>query len=641
MQLGRASGVDGATSSRGSDAPPPGCPHAEQCPGCPLITLPYATGLSLKAERLERALRRHAELGGVGAPRLQGARAITEYRLRAKLVTDREGRLGLFAAGSHSVVDTPGCKILSPQLSAAVAALRRLLPLELPLAGVDLRLCDRGVLLCLIADGEIPALQLESGARRVWEQVPHLVGLAVSVHEPDAVQLLGHELRVLYGEAAEPHRLAPEEPWLFASHGAFTQVHAQQARGLHQRLEQMLGARLGSLSQRRVLELYAGSGLIGLSLAARGASVTAVESFAPAAQRLGAAAREQSLPIEAHAGSAEDFLRRSAGLTAPPFDVVIVNPPRRGLSALVRRALGELVVQLCVYVSCDPETLARDLSHLRYLGWEAVELEAFDLAPLSEGVECLAVLERRAPPAPQVLFEDEQALALFQTPFELTTSQGQSGVGLLERAQQALGLPELTPVQRLDPGTSGICWFARRPELVAPLARALAQGQATYLALALGVTHPKGNLRRSLREGSKRTAALTRYRRQEVIGGHSLLELWPERARKHQLHQHLASIGHPVLGDERHGRAPANRHFEHRHGLDRPFLHCARVQLELASGPCEVVAELPGDLLAVLASLRASAASPALRLHRSAAALGGASSTQVGEEYSGSDGDVE
>lgn len=617
-------------SPRGPAAPPPGCPHAEQCPGCPLITLPYAAGLAKKAERLERALRRHGELGDIAAPALRGAVSITDYRLRAKLVTDGAGRLGLFAAGSHRVVDIPGCRILSPQLADAVATLRGLLPLEMPLAGVDLRLCDRGVLLCLIADGAVPASRVESSARRVWEQVPHLVGLAVSVHEPRAVQLLGHELRVLYGEAAEPHRLAPQEPWLYASHGAFTQVHAQQARSLHEHLEQALGARLGPLSERRVLELYAGSGVIGLSLAARGARVSAVESFAPALERLGAAARAQALPIETHAGSAEDFLRRKAALGGHPYDVVIVNPPRRGLSAQVRRALGELEAQLCVYVSCDPETLARDLCHLRHLGWAALELAAFDLAPLSEGVESLAVLERRAPPAPQVLFEDEQALALFQHPFEPTTSQGQSRDGLLERAQHTLGLPGLTAVQRLDPGVSGICWFARRPEWVAPLARALAQAQTSYRALALGVTHPKGRIRRPLREGNKLEGVLTRYRRQEVIGGHSLLELWPERARPQQLQRHLASIGHPVLGDERHGRAPANRHFEHRHGLDRPFLHCASVRLELVAGPCEVVAELPGDLDAVLASLRASAAT-----------VGRASPAEIREDHAGGDGDVE
>ena len=61
----------------GPDAPAPGCPHAEHCPGCPLITLPYAAGLARKAERLERALRRHSELGSLAAPALGAADAIT------------------------------------------------------------------------------------------------------------------------------------------------------------------------------------------------------------------------------------------------------------------------------------------------------------------------------------------------------------------------------------------------------------------------------------------------------------------------------------------------------------------------------------------------------------------------------------
>jgi 23S rRNA (uracil1939-C5)-methyltransferase len=63
-------------------------------------------------------------------------------------------------------------------------------------------------------------------------------------------------------------------------------------------------------------------------------------------------------------------------------------------------------------------------------------------------------------------------------------------------------------------------------------------------------------------------------------------------------------VGHALLGDARYGKPSANRHFEHRHGLDRPFLHCSRLQLELDSGPVDIQASLPGDLEAVLDSLR-------------------------------------
>ncbi|MEO8181575.1 MAG: pseudouridine synthase [Deltaproteobacteria bacterium] len=581
----------------------PGCPHAGPCPGCPLIERPYGQGLQRKAQRLETALARHSELRALAPLPVQGADAITDYRVRAKLVSDRTGRLGLFAAGSHEVVDTPGCRILAPPLHRAAAALRALLPLEVPLAGVDLRLSDAGVLLCLIVDGAAPAEALEASAERVWSQVPGLVSLAASVRQAGAVQLLGQSLRVLRGPATARHHLGPAEPWHLASHGAFTQVHPEQARRLHQRLEAALVARLGSLSGCRVLELYAGSGALGLWLAARGAHVSAVESYAPALAQLSEAAAAQGLPIETHALTAEEFLALPARPGA--FDALIVNPPRRGLSPAVRSKSAWLGARCIVYISCEPETLARDLQHFRQLGWAAVELAPFDLIPLSEALETMVLLGPAAPVAPRVLFEDDQSFALYKSAFEPTTPRESLG-SLLERARKTLGVPELTPVDRLDLDTSGVCWFARRPDQVAALARSLELGDKSYLALVRGVTRAKGKIARPLLEAGKRRPAITRYRRLEVIGGHSLLELRSDHGCKHQLRRHLSSIGHAILGDERYGQLSANLHFAHRHGLDRAFLHCASVRLELASGPREVRAELAGDLEAVLASLARS-----------------------------------
>jgi 23S rRNA-/tRNA-specific pseudouridylate synthase len=148
-----------------------------------------------------------------------------------------------------------------------------------------------------------------------------------------------------------------------------------------------------------------------------------------------------------------------------------------------------------------------------------------------------------------------------------------------------------------------VCWFARRPECVAKLADALARGEKMYVALAHGVTHERGRIKKPIGERGKLRDAVTRYRRRRVVTGHSLLELFPEHGRKHQLRRHLSAIGHGVLGDGRHGHAAANRHFAHRHGLDRTFLHCARLRVELDSGTVEMRAELAGDLAAVLASL--------------------------------------
>lgn len=577
--------------------------HAERCPGCALIAQPYADGLAGKAQVLLRALARYAELGELAPESIRGAEQVTDYRLRAKLVADGAGRLGLFEAGTHDVVDICECPVLEPRLREVAGAIRSLLPLEIPLAGVDLRVCDRGVLVSLIVEGRPDAAALAHSRERVLAAVPQLAGLALNVRPKGSVQLLGPELVVLHGADAEPHHLSPGQPWHFASHGAFTQAHGEQASRLHAELEGQLSRRLGGFRDRRVLELYAGSGALALRLAARGASVTAVEAFEPAVRRITAAAAAQSLPVEARAADAEVFLARALA-HGERWDAIIVNPPRRGVAPGVRSALARLSPTAIAYISCNPETLARDLEHLALLRWKARSVVPFDMIPLSSAVEALVILEQSSPPAPRVLFEDARSLALYKLPFEPTTPQGESEHSLLVRAREALGLPELTPVHRLDQGTSGVCWFARRPSDVAELARALERGEKTYTALALGVCHKKGKIERALVEAGKAKRAVTRYRRRAVIGGHSLLELWPEQGRKHQLRRHLASIGHPILGDERHGRPSGNLHFEHRHGLDRPFLHCAALELELESGKVRIEAELAGDLAAVLDSLR-------------------------------------
>lgn len=165
-------------------------------------------------------------------------------------------------------------------------------------------------------------------------------------------------------------------------------------------------------------------------------------------------------------------------------------------------------------------------------------------------------------------------------------------------------------MHRLDLGTSGVCLFARRPSDVAELARALAAGQKRYVALARGVTHKKGTIRRRLREEGRERDATTRYVRRAISGGHSLLDIEPAEGRTHQIRRHLAGIGRAVVGDARYGDARTNAHFEHRYGLDRTFLHLTAVTLDLGDRRLELRAELTPDLTAVLEALERGGARP-------------------------------
>jgi 23S rRNA (uracil1939-C5)-methyltransferase len=80
-----------------------------------------------------------------------------------------------------------------------------------------------------------------------------------------------------------------------------------------------------------------------------------------------------------------------------------------------------------------------------------------------------------------------------------------------------------------------------------------------------------------------------------------VLRVEPEQEQTHQIRRHLAGLGHPVLGDARYGHAPSNRYFEEKFGLDRPFLHCARLELAhpRTGAPLLLEAPLAGDLAAV------------------------------------------
>jgi 23S rRNA (uracil1939-C5)-methyltransferase len=96
-----------------------------------------------------------------------------------------------------------------------------------------------------------------------------------------------------------------------------------------------------------------------------------------------------------------------------------------------------------------------------------------------------------------------------------------------------------------------------------------------------------------------------RYRRLAVAGGHALLEVSSIGGRARAIRRQLAALGEPVLGDERYGHRPSNRHLFERHSLDRPFLHCASIELpHPGTGRLlRVSAPLAPDLAAVLARL--------------------------------------
>ena len=582
------------------------CPHGDRCGGCAFLGMPYHEQLEQKRALVQRGFARYPGQAQLRIDATAGAQPTVAYRTRAKLVFDEHGALGLFERDSHRVVDIPECRVLAPALSRVAAAARRELA-HAGLDGLDLRLVDHGVLVTLIARRGAARPELERLAEALTRACSEVRSVAASFREANAATVLGTGHVLLTGSEVEAHHLLADGPYHWAAHGAFAQAHLGQANRAHEKIEDALRG----LGARRVLELYAGSGALSLRLSAAGFELTAVEAFAPALAHAERAAREQQLRLTTISGAAERVLRE-LGARRAAFDALLVNPPRRGLSLEVRRAVAALAPRALIYMSCEPTTLARDLGHLADLGYATEALWPFDMIPHSAAVECLVVAQRGPLPTPSVLFENQELIAVSKSGYEPVEPETSAPGSLLERVRQLPNAARAVPLasQRLDLDSSGVCVFARDASCLPGLELAFREGKSTFIALARGVSHKRGRIRRPVREGSRTLTASTRYLREEVRGGHSRLTIWPDHAPPHQLRQLLAGVGHPVLGDARFGDNASNTFFEHRHGLDRSFLHCSSLTLAFASGQLTLDAALPGELSAVLDSLAEQAATP-------------------------------
>ncbi len=221
----------------------------------------------------------------------------------------------------------------------------------------------------------------------VWTRHRAVRGERTSFHEE---VLLGdgllREVMLLHGERALRFEIHPR---------AFFQPNTRQAERLYnQVLEHVSEA--GQLNTLEVLDLYCGTGTIGLSLAHWVRRVRGIELSVEAVDNAHKNARNNGLDnVEFYAGDVgEQLAQRGIGGAQDPVDVVIVDPPRAGLLPPAREQIERVNARRIVYVSCNPETLARDLVLLRGAGYQIEAVQPVDMFPQTHHVECVASLAR-------------------------------------------------------------------------------------------------------------------------------------------------------------------------------------------------------------------------------------------------------
>jgi len=343
----------------------PPCPHAGpgRCGGCDWqhAALPYQR--ELKASLVAEQLRRLAgddrtvvvepvpgDLGGLG------------WRTRVRFAVDRGGRVGLHAHRSHRIERLEHCLIATPAVDGVGVTAHRW--------------SGAGEVEVLTGNaGGPPVVSVHTGRRRLGDRPSLDAG------------------RVVNGRTErEPHRLRSEVLGhrYEVSAGVFWQVHPGAPEVLATTVLDGLRPQPGE----RVADLYAGAGLFTVLLADRvGAAggVVAVErsgrACADATRNL--AGRDQVTVVRGDV-TAELV---ATGLGSP--DVVVLDPAREGVARGVMAALAGLrpAPRRLAYVSCDPASFARDLRVLTDAGWSMSSLRAFDLFPMTEHVELVAMID--------------------------------------------------------------------------------------------------------------------------------------------------------------------------------------------------------------------------------------------------------
>jgi len=366
------------------------CEHGgEPCPGAPWQELPYELQLSHKRDQVGEALGRIGGLEGFELEQIEPA--LEQWRYRNKLEYSFGARDGELVLGFHArgrwdlILDADDCKLASEANNAARNEVRDWARY------VAVPAYDRRA-----QEGVLRNLVVREG-RRTGERQTRLVTSAASIPEPpvDLHTLIEGPSGGTDGETGVLGREYLTEELsglsLRISPAAFFQTNTEMAERLY-----AIAAEFAQLrGTERLFDLFCGIGTIGLTMAPRAGEVWGIESTPEAVADAEFNASSNGIDNASFvSGDARVSLRPLVERAGQP-DVVVVDPPRAGLSKKIVRRLIECDAKRIVYVSCNPTTLAPNAAQLVEAGYRLRRVKPVDMFPQTPHIECVALLEKQ------------------------------------------------------------------------------------------------------------------------------------------------------------------------------------------------------------------------------------------------------
>lgn len=374
------------------------CPLYKKCGGCQIQNLSYERQLSFKQVKVIKLLGRYhrvSEIIGMENP----------YHYRNKVQAafgQRNGEIisGVYQSSTHNIVPVDSCLIEDQKADEIIVTIRKLLKsFKLkPFNDVSMKGFLRHVLIKRgFKSGEIMVVLVTAVTEfpkesqfvnALLSRHPEITTVVQNVNNKRTSLVLGDESRVLFGSGYIEEDLCGFR--FRISPKAFYQINPTQTQVLYSKAIEFAGL----TGEETVLDAYCGTGTIGIIASPKAKKVIGVELNGDAVKDAKVNAQLNDIKnIEFYEDDAGRFMIKSAR-KAENYDVVIMDPPRAGASLDFLKCVVTLSPQKIVYISCNPETQARDLSYLTRKGYKVKKIQPVDMFPHTEHVETVALLVR-------------------------------------------------------------------------------------------------------------------------------------------------------------------------------------------------------------------------------------------------------
>ena len=379
------------------------CSAPLSCGGCVYRHIKYEHELKIKRDYVKNAFVK-VGLSDVTVLPVMNTGKIAGYRNKGQFpLTEAKGKViaGFYASKSHNIVPSNECAIQNPNFAPIVAAVCRFATEKAIsvyneetgkgiLRHIYLRIAEKTgqIMLCIVINAESLPYVNELVAC-IKEGFPSVSGVILNINKKNTNVVLGDRFITLWGNDYIEDELCSLR--FKISPQSFYQVNREGAEMLYTE-----AAKKAALKGNEVLmDLYCGTGTIGLSMAKNTKKLVGIEIVESAVECAKENAERNGIEnAEFYCADASDkeTILKCAGGVRP--DVVVIDPPRKGTTRELVECLDSLNVPKVVYVSCDPDTLARDCVWFREFGYEIGEVQPVDMFARTGHVESVVCLTR-------------------------------------------------------------------------------------------------------------------------------------------------------------------------------------------------------------------------------------------------------